>query len=378
MQPLQGLFVLDFSTLLPGPMASLFLAEAGAEVVKIERPGSGEDMRSYPPTWGTDSVNFAMLNRGKRSLALDLKKQSDIDQLMPLIARADVILEQFRPGVMTRLGLDYATVAAINPKVIYCSITGYGQSGPKRDVAGHDLNYIGDTGLLALSMGTRETPVIPPALIADIAGGTYPAVLNILLALQQRAHSGKGCHLDIAMTDNLFTFMYWAMGSGQITGDWPASATGLVTGGTPRYRLYPAKDQRMIAVAAIEQKFWDAFCELIGLEPQLRDDSQNPTATTARIAEILCRETGDYWRGRFVGNDCCCSIVSSLQEALADPHFQARGLFQHSVSNAEGAAIIALPVPIDPAFRTHVTVPVSAPALGAHNAAYLPNNADGT
>ena len=376
MQPLQGLFVLDFSTLLPGPMASLFLAEAGAEVVKIERPGTGEDMRAYPPAWGQDSVNFAMLNRGKKSLALDLKKRSDIDQLMPLIARADVILEQFRPGVMARLGLDYSTVAAINPKVIYCSITGYGQTGPKRDVAGHDLNYIGDTGLLALSMGTPETPVIPPALIADIAGGTYPAVLNILLALQKRAHSGKGCHLDIAMTDNLFTFMYWAMGSGQATGDWPANGASLVTGGTPRYRLYPAKDRRMIAVAAIEQKFWDLFCDLIGLEPHLRDDSQDAAATTTRIAEILSRETGDYWRGRFAGKDCCCSIINSLQEALTDPHFQARGLLKHHVSNDKGEAIIALPVPIDPAFRSPVMGPIAAPTLGAHNAAYLTNIPD--
>ncbi len=373
MQPLQGLFVLDFSTLLPGPMASLFLAEAGAEVVKIERPVTGEDMRSYPPAWGADSVNFAMLNRGKKSLALDLKKQSDVERLLPLIARADVILEQFRPGVMARLGLDYAAVTAINPKIIYCSITGYGQTGPKRDVAGHDLNYIGDTGLLALSMGAPEVPVVPPALIADIAGGTYPAVLNILLALQQRTHSGKGCHLDIAMTDNLFTFMYWAMGSGQVANDWPGNAAGLVTGGTPRYRLYPARDRRMVAVAAIEQKFWDTLCNLLDLDPHLRDDTKDPAATTARVAEIIASESGDFWRGRFAGKDCCCSIVDSLREALENPHFHARGLFQHHVSNEKGSAIVALPVPIDPAFRQRAMGPVSAPALGADNAAYLPN-----
>ncbi len=371
MKPLDGVFVLDFSTLLPGPMASLFLAEAGAEVVKIERPDTGEDMRSYPPKWGQDSVNFAMLNRGKKSLALDLKKKSDIEQLMPLIARADLILEQFRPGVMARLGLDYATVAAINPGIIYCSITGYGQTGPKCDVAGHDLNYIGDAGLLALSMGTPEVPVIPPALIADIAGGTYPAVLNILLALQERARTGKGRHLDIAMTDNLFTFMYWAMGHGQVTNDWPGNATGLVTGGTPRYRLYPARDRRMVAVAAIEQKFWDTLCELIDLEPALRDDTKDPTATTSRVAEILAGETSDYWRGRFAGQDCCCSIVGTLPEAMADPHFNARGLFKHKVANAQGASITALPVPIDQGFRSGAPETIAAPALGAHNAHYL-------
>ncbi len=371
MRPLDGVFVLDFSTLLPGPMASLFLAEAGAEVVKIERPGTGEDMRAYPPAWGQDSVNFAMLNRGKKSLALDLKSKSDVARLMPLIARADIILEQFRPGVMARLGLDYATVAAINPRIIYCSITGYGQTGPKRDVAGHDLNYIGDAGLLALSMGTPDAPVIPPALIADIAGGTYPAVLNILLALQERSRSGNGRHLDIAMTDNLFTFMYWAMGSGQTANDWPGNANGLVTGGTPRYRLYPARDRRMIAVAAIEQKFWDTLCELIDLDPHLRDDAKDTAATTARVADIFASQSSDYWRGRFEGRDCCCSIVGTLREAMADPHFVARGLFKHQVANELGAAITALPVPIDKGFRSPEPETIAAPALGAHNAHYL-------
>ncbi|MBX5473155.1 MAG: CoA transferase, partial [Acetobacteraceae bacterium] len=153
MRPLEKLLVLDFSTLLPGPMASLILAEAGAEVVKIERPGRGDEMRGYVPRWGAESTNFALLNRGKQSIALDLKNKADRARLQLLLERADVLIEQFRPGVMERLGLGYAEVAAVNPRLIYCSITGYGQNGPKRDVAGHDLNYIGDTGLLALSMG---------------------------------------------------------------------------------------------------------------------------------------------------------------------------------------------------------------------------------
>src|SRR2546426_6045906 len=165
MQPLEGILVLDFSTLLPGPMATLLLAEAGAEVVKVERP-SGEEMRSYRPRWGRESVNFALLNRGKKSLALDLKSDEDRKKLAPLLARADVIVEQFRPGVMARLGLDYETVSRTNPTIVYCSITGYGQQGPKSGTVGHDLNYIAETGLLSLSMGTPSHPVIPPALIA--------------------------------------------------------------------------------------------------------------------------------------------------------------------------------------------------------------------
>lgn len=184
--PLRDIKVLDFSTLLPGPMATLFLAEAGAEVIKVERPGRGEEMRSYLPKWGADSANFNLLNRGKKSIAVDLKDPEQLALLRPLVETADVIVEQFRPGVMQRLGLGYQDVLAINSDIIFCSITGYGQDGPKSKKAGHDLNYIGDSGMLGLSCGTVETPVIPPALIADIAGGTYPAVLNILLALRER------------------------------------------------------------------------------------------------------------------------------------------------------------------------------------------------
>jgi alpha-methylacyl-CoA racemase len=373
-RPLEGVLVLDFSTLLPGPMATLLLAEAGAEVVKIERPVTGEDMRHYTPRWGqesrSDSVNFALLNRGKRSVALDLKDPAQRAKLDPLLARADVIVEQFRPGVMARLGLDYARVATINPRIVYCSISGYGQTGPKRDAAGHDLNYIGDAGLLALSMGDPQHPVVPPALIADIAGGAYPAVMNILLALTERAHTGKGRYLDIAMTDNLFPFMFWALGEGGVSGLWPGNADHLLSGGTPRYRLYPTRDGRVVAVAAIEQKFWATFCAIIGLEPQ-HVHSANLAATTARVAEIIRGEDAAFWEARFAGKDCCCTVVKTAQEAMSDPQFAARAVFAHRLVNADGQAIPALPVPVDAAFRAAADDAVSAPALGAHNAQYL-------
>ena len=370
MGPLAGITVLDFSTLLPGPMATLLLAEAGAEVIKIERRGSGDDMRAYRPAWGADSVNFALLNRGKKSLALDLKDPADRARLEPLVARADVVIEQFRPGVMARLGLDYETLAKKNPRIVYCAITGYGQSGPKRDVAGHDLNYIGDTGLLALSMGPLSQPVVPPALIADIAGGAYPAVMNILLALRARDATGRGCRLDIAMTDNLFPFMYWAMGEGLAAGEWPGNGTALVCGGTPRYRLYATRDNQVVAAAPIEQKFWDTFCDLIGLDAALRDDSRDMAATTRRIVEIIGGETAAHWREKFTGRDCCCSIVADVRQALEDPHFRARGLFDHKVVNEAGAQMPALPVPVDPQFRAASSEPLPAPPLGANNAEF--------
>jgi alpha-methylacyl-CoA racemase len=367
MRPLDGIRVLDFTTLLPGPMATLILAEAGAEVIKIERPGRGEDMRDYSPKWGRDSVIFALLNRGKKSLALDLKDHADRARLEPLLATADVIVEQFRPGVMARLGLDYERVARLNPRVVYCAITGYGQTGPRRNIAGHDLNYIGDTGLLALSMGEVERPVVPPALIADIAGGSYPAVMNILLALIERSRSGRGRYLDIAMTDNLFPFMYWALGTALVGGSFPGNGTGLVCGGTPRYRLYPTQDRKVVAAAPIEQRFWEVFCEVIELEPPLRDDAADPPATLARVTAIIAGETSEVWRARFAGHDCCASVVASLQEALGDPHFQARGLFAHVLANEAGQRIPALPVPVAPGLRAPSATVAAAPALGADN-----------
>ncbi len=366
MRPLAGIRVLDFSTLLPGPMATLLLAEAGAEVLKIERP-EGEDMRHYAPRWGKDSVNFALLNRGKKSLAVDLKGTAGLDKVLKLVTTSDVIVEQFRPGVMKRLGLDYETLRQINPKIIYCTITGYGQDGPRRNRAGHDLNYLGDSGLLAISCGTAGHRVVPPALIGDIAGGAYPAVMNILLALRQREITGEGAFLDIAMTENLFAFMYWGIGNGLTAKQWPSNGADLVTGGSPRYHLYDTRDSAVVAAAPLEQKFWLAFTTTIGLEPEFIDDRRDPAATIKRVAAIIASRTAAEWIPIFDAADCCCSIVQDVQSALRDPHFAARGVFASKLENELGATLAALPVPIIPAFRDQPNAPKSAPALGAHN-----------
>jgi alpha-methylacyl-CoA racemase len=363
-QPLSGLTVLDFSTLLPGPLAGLILAEAGASVIKIERPGRGDEMRGYEPRLGEDSVNFALLNRGKRSIALDLKDPGARARLRPLIRGADVLIEQFRPGVMDRLGLGYEALKVENERLIYCSITGYGQSGPKAGVAAHDLNYVAETGLLGLSTGADGAPAIPPALIADIAGGAYPAVINILLALQQRARTGQGCRLDIAMTDQLFPLMYWALGNTWAAGRWPRAGGELVTGGSPRYRIYRTADDRFLAAAPLEQRFWEHFCGLIGLEGRLRDDGRDPAATIGRVAEIIRSKPAADWEALLEGEDVCCAVVRTLEEALLDPHFRARGLFDHELRAGE-RSMPALPVPVAPGFRS--AAPAGSPALGEAN-----------
>ena len=350
MQPLSGILVLDFTTLLPGPLATLLLAESGAEVIKIERPG-GEDMRHYEPRFDGESAMFALLNRGKKSLVLDLKSDAGRVKLTPLLARADVLVEQFRPGVMARLGLGYDALRAINPKLVYCSITGYGQTGPRAGEAGHDLNYIGHTGLLALNPGPADRPVVPPALIADIAGGTLPAVMNILLALRQRDQSGQGCHLDIAMTDTMFTFASHALAAGHVTGQFPGMGGARLTGGSPRYQIYSTKDGKFVCCAALEQRFWEPFTTTIGLAKDFADDARDPSATKTAVATIIAGRTADEWRPLFAAADCCVTIMATLQEALGDPHFVARGLFAHKVAGPTGATIPALPVPIDPQFR---------------------------
>jgi crotonobetainyl-CoA:carnitine CoA-transferase CaiB-like acyl-CoA transferase len=351
MQPLTGLFVLDFTTLLPGPLATLLLAEAGAEVLKIEQPG-GENARKFPPFVDGESAAFAMLNRGKRSMALDLKTDADREKLLPLISRADILVEQFRPGVMERLGLGYAVLENINPGLIYCSISGYGQAGPRVHEAGHDINYIGNTGLLDLQPGPADRPVVPPMLAADIAGGSFPAVINILLALRARDQSGKGCHIDVAMTDAMFTFAWAALAIGAATGRFPKPGELWLVGGSPRYQIYPAKDGKLIVCGALEPKFWLAFTAAIGLPQEFVDDTRDPRATRDAVAGLIAAKTSDEWRPVFAAADCCATVIVPLEQAMRDPHFSERGLFAHQVGTGFRKTLPALPLPVAPQFRS--------------------------
>ena len=367
--PLSGIRVLDFSTLLPGPVCTLLLAEAGAEVIKIERPESGDDMRGYQPQATHDSANFVLLNRGKKSIALDLKQESERDRLRPLIASADVLVEQFRPGVMTRLGLDYASISAINPRLVYCSITGYGQHGPQALVAAHDLNYMADAGMLASVADHSGAPPLPPALIADIAGGAYPAFANILLALRQRDQTGKGCHLDISMSDSLFTFMYAALAQHNITGQSPGPAEGLVFGGTPRYQIYKTQDGRFLAAAPLEEKFWQTFCNLIDLPEPYRSNACPVQQAVTAIQDLIRQKTAAQWSDIFANQDVCVVVVKSFEEALNSAHFKSRGLFSRQVFDGKNN-MTALPVPIAEGLRAPEPS-LAYPKLGQHNTEYL-------
>lgn len=363
---LEGIKVIDFSTLLPGPLASLFLSETGAEVIKIEKPGVGDEIRLSNPQWGEQSVSFSLLNRGKKSLSLDLKDPKNLKILIPILKEADIIIEQFRPGVMKRLGLDYESIKKINQDIIYVSITGYGQYGPKSMVAGHDLNYIGNAGLLSISMGRDNDTVVPPALVADIAGGSYPAVINILLALRKRDLNKEGSYIDLSMTENLFPFMFWGLGSGFAHNKWPGNSDGVLSGGSPRYNIYKTSDGSYVAAAPLEDRFWNKFCEAIELPKKFIKMQNDQEKVIQEIRKIIGQKEKNYWLDVFNKADCCCSIVKSIEEAINDNHFKVRKIFENKIINNLGEEIPALPIPIDMQFRKDQKR-ASAPSLGNIN-----------
>ena len=363
---LEGIKVIDFSTLLPGPLASLFLSETGAEVIKIEKPGVGDEIRLSNPQWGEQSVSFSLLNRGKKSLSLDLKDPKNLKILIPILKEADIIIEQFRPGVMKRLGLDYESIKKINQDIIYVSITGYGQYGPKSMVAGHDLNYIGNAGLLSISMGRENDTVVPPALVADIAGGSYPAVINILLALRKRDLNKEGSYIDLSMTENLFPFMFWGLGSGFAHNKWPGNSDGVLSGGSPRYNIYKTSDGSYVAAAPLEDRFWNKFCEAIELPKKFIKMQNDQEKVIKEIRKIIGQKEKNYWLDVFNKADCCCSIVKSIEEAINDNHFKVRKIFENKIINNLGEEIPALPIPVDMQFRKDQKR-ASAPSLGDIN-----------
>lgn len=361
--PLAGVRVVDFSTLVPGPLASLLLADAGADVLKVERPGVGDEMRVLEPD------DFAKLNRGKRSIVVDLKDPSALAQLEPLVARADVLIEQFRPGVMDRLGLGYERARSLNPRLVYCSISGYGQHGPLASKAGHDLNYLVDSGLLASARRSPSdgVPHLPPTLVADIGGGTYPAVVNILLALRSVELNGHGSHLDIAMTENMFLWDWWTRTQVDVAGKASHPGTTHPAGGSPRYALYEAADGAVVAVAAMEQRFWRRLCEMLALPAGLRLEDADPAAVQAQLAERFSRHDGEHWRALFDGADVCVSIMTTPEDAHAHPHWAARNTFAEKMRTGDHH-VAAIPSPLHEAFRRRDER--TAPGLGSSDARF--------
>lgn len=310
--PLHGVRVLDLSTELPGPLATSILASAGAQVIKIERPG-GDRLRDLSPQAGATSAAFHLLNHGKMMFTADLKDSAQRERVRSLAARADVVVEQSRPGVADRLGVGYRSLSALNPKLVHCSITGYGQEGAARLRAGHDLTYLADSGLLHL-ITSSGVPALPPGAVADIAGGSYPAVTAILLALRRAETRGVGEQLDISMTHLLEPFAYAAIAERRATGRWPAPGTGTYSGGDPRYAVYSTKDGRHVAVAALEQPFWGRLCDLLDLGPEA-SSGHHLEETRTQLQRAFSTRTAAEWAPILDQHDVCTRVVATAEEA---------------------------------------------------------------
>lgn len=302
--PLHGIRVLDFSSLLPGPFATAMLAAAGAEITKVERP-EGDDAARVPPFVDGKSVLYEALNAGKTIVSLDLRAEAGRAEALRLAASCDVVLTQVRPGVMERLGLGYDAVRAVRPDVVYCAITGYGQTGPRAGRAGHDLNYLADGGILSAVTGD---PAVPPAFVADVGGGTLPAVVNILLALRRRDATGEGAFLDISVADNVLAFAPHVTSATAATGRFDPAMSPF-GGANPRYRLYATRDGGHVVVGALEPKFWSRFLAVIELSPTAAVGAE--ADVVAAIERVIGARTTEAWRALFEGEDCCVSVIGA-------------------------------------------------------------------
>ncbi len=333
---LSGIRVIDFTNLLPGPYATLRLAELGAEVVKVEPAGGGDGARSAGPQVAGTGAIFLANNRNKQSIVLDLKTEVGHSAALRLMEDADVVLEGFRPGVMHKLGLDYDTVARIRPNVIYCSLTGYGQSGPLSKFAGHDLNYLAQSGMLAqlqpAESATSDPPLTPSIQFADLIGGIV-ASEAILAALVQRANTGIGAYLDVAMTDALIGMLHGHALLQEATG----AEHGLeeLRGTRVSYHLYQTSDFRAVSLAAIEPKFWQNFCVAVGKPQWLTHPFAPAVAGNPVFEEIKAWfQSISFAECVTLGQtvDCCLQPVWNLAEMLTSPHVKARNIVSYLVA----------------------------------------------
>lgn len=373
--PLSHLTVLDLSRLLPGGYATFLLAALGARVIKVEEPGSGDYIRWTPPMHGELSSGHIALNRGKESITLNLKEPGATEVLERLAAQADVLVESFRPGVLDRLGVGWERIHELNPALVWCAITGYGQSGPYRDLAGHDVDYLAYAGVLDLTGVAGEPAAIPGVQIADLGGGALMALVGILAALTERGRTGKGAFVDTSMTDGAFSMAALAMHSTSAGYSW-ARGGGPISGGLACYRVYSCADGRELAVGALEPKFFARLCAALELpelvEKQLIPDAQ--PALIATLSEKFALKSRDEWVSILEPLEACVAPVNSLGEAVKDPQIVAREMIRELATPAGPFGVAASPIRIvpEPGAQSPQTAATSAPpGLGAHTESVL-------
>lgn len=382
--PLSGVKVLDLSRLLPGGFCSLLLADLGADVLKVEDVGAGDYIRWSPPFYeggeqSARSAHFLALNRNKRSIRIDLKSEEGREVLLALVRKHDVVLESFRPGVLDRLGVGYERMKLENPGIVYCAISGYGQDGPMRDAAGHDMNYLALNGLLGLTgeAGEDRPPVQAAGQIADVGGGALMAVLGILAALRERdggfttgrgrGHgSGVGQFVDVSMTDGALSWLSLIAGRYFADGATPQRGALELSGGLVCYRPYECADG-WVALGALEPKFWQAWCKGVGREDLVEQQFSPPGSEAATEVEAIFRaRTRSEWESFAGEHDCCLSPVLGLDEALSSQLVEEREMVVELRQPGVSEPVRQLGVPVKLSRTPGDPVRMPAPALGEH------------
>ena len=369
MRPLEGIKILDLTRLLPGPYGTMLLGDLGAEVIKIEEPERGDYARWNPPQINGVGSRHLLLNRNKKSLTLNLKAPEGKAVLRRMVEQgADVLIEQFRPGVMERLGVGYKDLEKVNPRIIYCSLTGYGQDGPYRDLAGHDLNYIGIAGVLGLTGQKGGSPVIPGIQIADLIGGGLYAVIGILSALMARQKTGRGQYVDISMLDGVVSLLPDSAALYFAEGKAPRAGERRLGGGLPQYQVYQTQDGKYLAVGALEEKFWANLSRLIGrpewaekipreLEPRCEEIQKE-------MARLFKTKTQKEWLDLLMHEDTCVTAVQSLDEVFADPQVRSRQMLVET-THPKAGRVRQIGVPIKFS-ETPGEIRMPAPEIGEH------------
>ncbi len=366
MLPLEGVRVVEFCQVLAGPYCGMLLADMGADVVKIEQPGRGDYMRWGDPKFGSESAASWTIDRNKRSVSLDLKHPDGVAALLDLARGAEVIVESFRPGVVDRLGVGYDAVRAVNPAIVYCSITGHGQDGPLRDAPGHDINYVGRAGILNISGPADGLPAVPGVQVADLGTGGLFSAAGILAALLGARATGEGDHIDISMTDGALAWLTVHLEDYFASGIDPGREGMILNGRYPCYNVYACADGRHITVGAIEDQFWTALCEGVD-RPDLLPTQVDPAAI-ATWREVFLTRPRDEWVAE-LETVACVGPVNDFAEACADPQSLHRGTIVDQEHPEVGTTRqINSPVRM----RNHpVGVRTPAPRLGADTRALL-------
>ncbi|MFC3149802.1 CaiB/BaiF CoA transferase family protein [Litoribrevibacter euphylliae] len=327
LSPLKGLKILDFSTLLPGPYATMLMADMGASVTRVAHPTKPDLTETLPPYIGGTSALSAQLNHKKDCLKLDLKQPESLEKIKSILSEFDVVIEQFRPGVMAKLGLDFESLKQIKPNLIYCSITGYGQTGPYADRAGHDINYLALSGIASYSGDKTQGPSLNGIQIADMAGGSHHAVMSILAAVIHKQSTGEGQYIDVSMTDCAFS-MNIISGAPMLAGGHTPRPQGELLNGGFFYDYYPTSDGRYLSVGGLEPKFIERLASILDY-PSLTRFALNPDLAKQgelkqRLSDIFSQKTFDEWRSIFANEDVCVEPVLTLEEAAQHPHFVSR------------------------------------------------------